>query len=303
MVHTVPALAMLLLCAAVIVLPTEQYTVPAADRFTNWVAQPYPAGVVTKGWAFTNFDTVVKIGAAYLSLVCVGLLMKKKGEEEGKVNPSIDSVVKNFMTIYNLAQCILCAYMIYITVVEFYKEGYSFSCNTYDVKRTGMARATWLFYLSKIFDFCDTFFIVARKKWRQLSFLHVYHHLSIFLVYWMDTLSGYDGEIYLTIVLNGFVHLVMYSYYFLATFGYNAWWKNYITLLQLFQFVLMNIQAIWDLSHDCPYPRNITWFYLFYIISLFALFMNFYIRTYGKKPAAGSKGAATSKTVKPKKAE
>lgn len=291
-------------CAAVIFLPTQQYTLPFSDAFLKWVAQPYTPGVVTKGWAFTNFDTVVKIGAAYLSLVCVGLLMKKKGEEEGKVNPVVDSLIKNIQLIYNLAQCILCAYMIWITLVEFTKEGYSFTCNKFDVNRTGMANATWLFYLSKIFDFCDTFFIVARKKWRQLSFLHVYHHLSIFLVYWMDTLAGYDGEIYLTIVLNGFVHLVMYSYYFMSTLGYNAWWKNYITILQLTQFVLMNVQAIWDLTHECPYPRNITWFYLFYIISLFALFMNFYIRTYGGKKSAGARGAsASARPVKPKKAE
>jgi len=303
MVATVPAILTLLVCGAVIVAPTAPYTRPFAQTFLNWVGQPYEVGVVTKGWAFTDADIVVKIGAAYLSLVCIGLLMKRKGEEEGKVNPTIDAGVKNIQLVYNLAQCILCAYMIYITVMEFIKEGYSFSCNTYDPKRTGMARATWLFYLSKIFDFCDTFFIVARKKWRQLSFLHVYHHLSIFLVYWMDTLAGYDGEIYLTIILNGFVHLVMYSYYFMSTLGYNAWWKNYITLLQLFQFVLMNVQAIWDLAHGCPYPRNITWFYLFYIISLFALFMNFYIRTYSKKPARGASAAPTYTRVKPKKAE
>lgn len=28
----------------------------------------------------------------------------------------------------------------------------------------------------------DTIFIVMKKSWRQLSFLHVYHHCTIFLV-------------------------------------------------------------------------------------------------------------------------
>lgn len=28
----------------------------------------------------------------------------------------------------------------------------------------------------------DTVFIVMKKSWRQLSFLHVYHHCTIFLV-------------------------------------------------------------------------------------------------------------------------
>lgn len=45
-----------------------------------------------------------------------------------------------------------------------------------------MANVLWLFYMSKILDFMDTLFIVLGKKWEQLSFLHVYHHTTIFLV-------------------------------------------------------------------------------------------------------------------------
>jgi elongation of very long chain fatty acids protein 4 len=40
----------------------------------------------------------------------------------------------------------------------------------------------WLFYVSKVFDYFDTLVIILRRKWRQLSFLHVYHHITIFLV-------------------------------------------------------------------------------------------------------------------------
>lgn len=45
-----------------------------------------------------------------------------------------------------------------------------------------MTRVLHIFYLSKVLDFADTVFIVVRRKWRQLSFLHLYHHTSIFLV-------------------------------------------------------------------------------------------------------------------------
>lgn len=34
----------------------------------------------------------------------------------------------------------------------------------------------------QVLDFMDTIFIVMKKSWRQLSFLHVYHHCTIFLV-------------------------------------------------------------------------------------------------------------------------
>ena len=46
----------------------------------------------------------------------------------------------------------------------------------------GMGAVTWIFYMSKILDFFDTVFIILRCRWRQLSFLHVYHHSSIFMV-------------------------------------------------------------------------------------------------------------------------
>ena len=45
-----------------------------------------------------------------------------------------------------------------------------------------MGNVLYMFYLSKILDFCDTIFIILGKKWKQLSFLHVYHHLTIFAV-------------------------------------------------------------------------------------------------------------------------
>jgi elongation of very long chain fatty acids protein 4 len=63
-----------------------------------------------------------------------------------------------------------------------------------------------------------------------------------------------------------------------------------VTLLQMGQFLAMNGQAIFILAFRCPFPRNITWVYLFYIMSLFALFLNFYLKTY-TRPAASKKKA------------
>lgn len=39
-----------------------------------------------------------------------------------------------------------------------------------------MARAVWLYYIAKITELLDTVFFVLRKKDRQISFLHLYHH-------------------------------------------------------------------------------------------------------------------------------
>lgn len=35
-------------------------------------------------------------------------------------------------------------------------------------------------------------------------------------MYWLNLNAGYDGDIFLTVILNGAIHTVMYTYYFLS---------------------------------------------------------------------------------------
>ena len=100
---------------------------------------------------------------------------------------------------------------------------------------------------------------ILGKKWRQLSFLHVYHHTTIFLFYWLNVNVLYDGDIYLTIALNGFIHTVMYTYYFICMHTKDPktgkslpiWWKSSLTMLQLVQFVTMMSQGTYLLAGGC----------------------------------------------------
>ena len=180
-----------------------------------------------------------------------------------------------------------------------YRHNYSIvPCNPFNTKTPPVASLLWLFYISKVFDFFDTLFIILGKKWEQLSFLHVYHHLTIFLVYWMNVNIGYDGDIYLTVVLNGFIHTVMYTYYFVSMHSKDIWWKKYLTMMQLAQFLAMNGQAIYLLHVECTtFPRRVTQIYLFYIITLFALFMKFFQESYSSKgKGGGGKGGKGGKS-------
>lgn len=266
----------------------DSVTAAAMEYFAPELGTP-----ATAGWPLTRLDHALYVLAGYLVIVAVGLY--NKASAAGKPKPKADrkkvGVMESFaqepikfvQCIYNLVQVLLCAYMIVGTIMEYRKEGYSLICNAFRPEQKGMAYFLWVFYVSKVLDFADTFFMVVRGNYRQISFLHVYHHISIYLMYWINVNAAYDGDIYFTIIANGSVHLVMYFYYFLTSLQIRPSWKMLVTLMQLVQFVCMNAQAIYILQNDCPFPRRITTVYLFYIISLFVLFMNFFLASYCKK--------------------
>jgi len=238
----------------------------------------------TKGWAFTEFSTAISIAFLYLIFVVVGSTIMKAGV------PAMDPYPIKF--IYNVSQIFLCAYMTVEAFMVAYRADYSIVCNSYNAETPPVGNLLWLFYVSKIWDFWDTIFIVLGKKWRQLSFLHVYHHFTIFLFYWLNVNSQYDGDVYLTILLNGFIHTVMYTYYFICMHtkvpetGKNLpiWWKSSLTMMQMIQFVTMMSQAIYLLTHEsCDgHSFRITATYFVYILSLFFLFAQFFVASYMK---------------------
>jgi len=230
-----------------------------------------------KDWPLSSFSTAASIAGAYLAFVFVGSLLMRAYPGDG---------VKLYGVafLYNIAQVMLCSYMCIEASIVARRSGYNVVCNAFDAKAPPVANVLWLFYASKVLDFMDTFFIVIGKKWKQLSFLHVYHHTTIFLFYWLNLHVNYDGDIYLTIVLNGAIHTIMYTYYFVSMHTRDIWWKKYLTLAQLVQFTCMNAQAIVLFVSGCSdAPPRVTAIYFVYIISLFILFLQFFISSYVPK--------------------
>jgi len=43
----------------------------------------------------------------------------------------------------------------------------------------------YLFYISKLLEFADTMLMVLRKKTEQVTFLHVFHHSTMFPIWWI----------------------------------------------------------------------------------------------------------------------
>ena len=56
----------------------------------------------------------------------------------------------------------------------------------------------------------DTVFFALRGKYDHLSFLHIYHHCSMFLLWWIGCAYMAGGAAVPCTVINSSIHVVMY---------------------------------------------------------------------------------------------
>ncbi|XP_016960037.1 elongation of very long chain fatty acids protein F [Drosophila biarmipes] len=144
---------------------------------------------------------------------------------------------------------------------------------------------TYAYVINKFMDLAETFFFVLRKKDRQISFLHVVHHLVMPLGgYSQITFNGYGGTLFPLCLLNVAVHVIMYSYYYLSSVNkavQSSRWKKCLTIVQLVQFVLVLANLIYTLRQPtCKASRSVIYFGMTVAISFLLMFTNFYIHAY-----------------------
>merc|ERR1719461_1160634 len=139
-------------------------------------------------------------------------------------------------------------------------------------------------YWSKFLDLFDTIFIVLRRKDRQLSFLHIYHHATI-LPQWGILLAWGigNGTAAFGALCNSIIHVIMYSHYLIRSFNIENPFKRYITQCQLFQFGLLIIHAVLVVCVEQVLPAPAAWMQVAYQTSMMILFTDFYRKQYKAK--------------------
>ena len=170
-----------------------------------------------------------------------------------------------------------------------------------------MVNVCYLYFLSKFTEFIDTvsitaqtnstilklyncvspsqFCFVLRKKFSQVSVLHVVHHAIMPLSCWIGNRFYPGGHATFFGMLNALVHVFMYLYYGLSALGPAAkpflFWKTWMTNLQMAQFVAVMVHAFQLLFYeDCGFPREFAYYIGSHAILFFVLFANFYFKAY-----------------------
>jgi len=187
--------------------------------------------------------------------------------------------LKKSMYVYNFSQIILNTYMIY-GLYEIVSFPNVFGINT--IYTSKIRYYTYIHYISKYLDYCDTFFIILRNKNKQqLSFLHIYHHSSIGVIWGFLLHQGHgNGTVSYGCFINSVVHLIMYSHYLLTSLCYRNPFKKYITQIQIFQFLSCIVHSSVVIKYENIVPKEYAILEFYYHISMLCLFYNFYRRKY-----------------------
>ncbi|KAI8419807.1 hypothetical protein MSG28_008453 [Choristoneura fumiferana] len=108
-----------------------------------------------------------------------------------------------------------------------------------------MLRFLWWTIILKLMELFETVFFLMRKKERQASFLHVYHHCSTLTIIWSGVKYVGGGIASFSPMINNAVHVVMYSYYLLSSEGSPTVkatlikYKKWITIMQMVNILLI----------------------------------------------------------------
>lgn len=136
---------------------------------------------------------------------------------------------------------------------------------------------------------------VLRKKDRQISFLHVYHHVSTFLLCWVGCKFMGGGMASFPIMPNSLVHIIMYTYY-LFSINKNptiqaviTTIKPYITIMQMVQFCIIIAHAAQVWLPSCNVPTALAYVYIPNVFLIFYLFYDFYTTNFKKGAKATNK--------------
>ncbi|KPJ15880.1 Elongation of very long chain fatty acids protein 7 [Papilio machaon] len=221
-----------------------------------------------------------------LSVVIAYLLFIRIGPKIMKNRPPLK--INKLISYYNAAQVVL-ATMICMKVfkLNLFRDGIIYAGCRYPANTLNpmLLDLGWWYFFAKFTELLDTVFFVLRKKEKQLTFLHVYHHVIMALYSWSYLKFAAGGEGAVLALLNSAVHVVMYTYYLLSGLGPHfqkyLWWKKYVTTMQLIQFVLMLSYCAWTyFSPRCQYAPGFTYFISANVTIFLILFLNFYVKNY-----------------------
>jgi len=155
------------------------------------------------------------------------------------------TIVTSISLCHNLFLQIFSMYT-FISLFNVFIQNRIIAKSQYYFHMQGVDSLLFWFYLSKYYEFIDTFILYAKK--REPIFLQKFHHMGATIIWHLGYVYKLDA-IFFASLLNSGVHSIMYLYYFCSMFHVLGRkirkYKLYITSVQIAQLGYGAIAIPW----------------------------------------------------------
>jgi hypothetical protein len=191
------------------------------------------------------------------------------------------STITNFALVHNAFLQLFSMYIAATLTYALFKEGIVPRTNYY-FEKDYIKTAMFYFYLSKYYEYIDTFILYAKKK--TPIFLQTFHHSGAVIVWHLGYVYKTDG-LFFVCLLNSYVHSFMYLYYFLTLLKVSVHkCKIYITSMQIAQLAFGAIALpLFYYEIETQQNKRVICAFDIYIICLLVLFGKFMLDNYYNK--------------------
>jgi len=264
-----PLRPQLLLAALAVALACRRCLLPALQgRSTDhWYHEARAGGP----WAEVRLVHAVAVTGAYLLAVLAGARAMRR-------RPPVRRGVFEAMLVYNVAQVVLNASLGTSLWREAWELGFPYPWgNTLDTSTAGhrLGMLLWFQYNCRQLELLDTLFLVLRKRFDRMRFLHVYLRLVHMWGWFFVCRYACGGDSYFPAAVNCMCQVVVYLYYALSLIderGVPLMRKARVTEAQVLQFAVCAAHACYVLVHG-HLPRAVAGLSLWVMMSGLALYV------------------------------
>lgn len=220
-----------------------------------------------------HWAVLILITLAYLCLVFFGVRCMER-------RPPVQKGVFEWMIVYNATQALLNLRLAIALLNEVWQLGYQRPWgNALDPSETGhkLGMLIWFQYHCRQLDLLDTLFMIIRKKFQRISFVHVYLRLLNLWGWFIACRYACGGDTYFPAFVNATCQVLVYVYYtvhLVRPRGVPFFRRARVAEMQVLQFTVCAAHALFILYYG-NIPRAVVAFNLFIMANGLAFYIDF----------------------------
>jgi len=242
-------------------------------RWSREVSSGFTQPSVGGPGADVHWAICVLVTLAYLGLVLFGVRFMERRQP-------VQKRIFEWMFVYNATQALLNLGLAVALLHEVWRLGYRWPWgNALDqsVKGHKLGMLIWLQYHCRQLDLLDTLFMILRKKFQQISFVHVSLRLLNLWGWFWACRFACGGDTYFPAIVNATCQVIVYLYYtirIVRPHSVPSFQRARVAEMQVLQFMLCTAHAMFCLLYG-NVPRPVVAFNLFTCVIGLVFYVDF----------------------------